>query len=1354
MSPFTLLALPTVFFSATAVASDVGVAPRTYIVSFTEPALLEVDPNALKAGAQAKAAQSAGAKASSKQNLHLDAAETAMKMALNPTARMIWTNNAVALTLSPQAAADLATQPGIASVEIEFTRTLQTDTGPAFIGAQALWAASAAQSGTRGAGVVVGIIDSGINTSHPSFAATASDGYQHSNPRGQRYGLCNTVAATRCSNKLIGLYDFTTEGNRDGTDLDGHGTHVASIAIGNPFAGQINAPTITLAVPISGVAPRANVIAYKACNKNGDKPTTCPGAALLAAIEQAAADRVSVVNYSIGGEARDPYTSLLSATDMRAMFNARAAGVVFSISAGNNGPAPSTVLSPANAPWVLAAANISHDRLLLNTLSGLTGSAAPPKIAFDGAGITASLATRAIVLAERFGSRLCSQGSNLDSPPSGVSNPFAPGTFNGEIVVCERGTQARIAKSFNLRAAGAGGMILINTALEGESVTADAHYLPTVHLGQADGALLRTWLLTTANARGSISGTASVRSPNLGDVLANSSSRGPVSAGILKPDIAAPGTDILAADLASGIRPLTGTSMAAPHIAGTLALIRALHPNWGVDEVESAVRTSALAGVVREAGIMQAPDFAQAGAGRVQSNIAEQARLYFPLTNPELLAGAANPDTLNLPSLVLAKCRTRCTFKRTVRASADMLGRGNWSAALIDAPLGLQLNMRPAQFSIAAGETQVLNFDVDVSNPLTVGGALNATLALRAAGFSSVRMPVSVISDPGAVPEELSFDAPSERGQINTELSGLVALPRPNAQLSEFSKVLSDLAPLAGDTTPDPFDTEGGGTAYRSIVINSVVGQFWASAASTTGRDVDLFLGRDGNNDGLASLTEMLCKMDSSASTESCRIDVKVAGTYWMVAQNTNPNASPDSVRLQYAAISAASTDTANPSNTRINTAVMPGNAAANLALPLTLGYDLGASFPGEEYVASLILRADLAALAPMSTTLIRLRRVAGPESPLILLDQRAENIAVLAGQTRSKIAFSVPFGATQVQLTGASTGALSAEIVRATANEASITGAPVGGALSSANFTAGPASLSLTGAALTPGRYYLRLHNSGASDVSVALQMRVTTAGAAPNLAPELYYNPARSGHGLILTRARNDAQFIWYTYDQSGQSAWYLFLPTGYYGTNPAVLTGPLLRSSWNGARGNGVQTAGYASITRTGLNEFEFGFNLLGLSGSEPMKFLGASGCIRGSNVTTPTDFTGMWYQPSTSGWGGSLHIAPGLEFVQFFIYDALGQPRWVLGTNNAPSIANVAPENHTLAQFTGFCPTCSYRPVSSQIVGNYALKMDPTPLLAADITAQMTLNATLVSPLAGSFIQSGDFALLTEKKSCLQ
>ena len=1350
MSSLILIALTSAMLGASSPSgnSDDN-APRTYLVSFNEPAVLEGNPDALKTGAQAKSANAA--KASSVQNLHLESAARALKMELNPSVRLIWTNNAAVLTLTPKAAAVLANQPGIAHVEMESAQYLQTDTGPTFIGAQALWAASAAQSGNRGAGVVVGVIDTGINTNHPSFSATASDGYQHANPRGKRFGLCNTTAATRCSNKLIGLYDFTDEGTKDGSDLDGHGTHVASTAIGNPFAGRINAPTLTLAVPISGVAPRANVIAYKACKKTTTGPSTCPLTSLLAAIEQATTDGVQVINYSIGGSTRDPYSDLNFATIARAMFNARAAGIVISVAAGNEGPGPGTVLTPANAPWVVSVANITHDRTLRNTLNSLSASTTAPKMAFDGVGITAGLANRSIVLGESFGNRFCSQGTDLDSPATGASNPFAPGTFNGQIVVCQRGTQARIAKGFNVRAAGAGGMILVNTELEGESIVADAHYLPTVHLGQIDGALLRNWLLSASNARGSISGTVSIRSQSSGDVLNSSSSRGPVDAGIMKPDVAAPGTDILAADLNNGIQSLTGTSMAAPHVAGTMALLRALHPNWDVDEVESAVRTSALAGVVHEAGSSRAASIAQTGGGRLQANVADQIRLYFPLSNTKLRLGAADPSALNLPSMFSNNCKNRCTFTRTVKGSADLLGQSVWSASLMLAAPGLSVTMRPAQFSIRAGESQILNFDVDVSNALFTGQELSGTIELAASGFTNLHLPLSVRANPGDIPDELNFYVNSERGQLQTQLNGLIAMPRPSGQLSNFTKVTQETTALVGDTTIDqPFDVSDGATALRMVTINNSGGQFWANTASGSGRNLDLYLGRDANNDGLASVDEMLCKKSGSETQQSCRINVALAGRYWLLVQNVSGSTASSSVSIEYAAIDAPVL-----SATPANLAALPGKTTLDTAFPMALAYDLGGSFPGDSYVATLALRADALAEAPMSTTLIRLNRSAGAETPLVLLDQRIEAVSVEAGKTRSKIGFSVPQGASSINISGSSSGALKAEIVRAVANESMLGSAPTNAeVLSTAAFFSGAANISLSGSALAPGRYYLRLTNMGQGGVSASLKLDVATNTSAPSLAPELYYNPARSGHGLIVTRAGADAQFIWYTYDQDGQPTWYLFLPTGYYGNNPSVFTGPLLRSTWDGSKGSGGQVAGYASITRTGNNEFVFDFNLLGLSGSEPMQFLGASGCISGDNVSTPTDFTGLWYQPSTAGWGASVHIAPGLEFVPFFIYDDLGQPRWVLGTHGAPSLANIAPATNPLSQLFGFCPTCSYSGTTQRAAGSYALKMDAIPRLTADITGTVTLNASLQTPLIGSFNQSGDFALLTGKKPCQQ
>src|SRR5690606_16210002 len=150
-----------------------------------------------------------------------------------------------------------------------------------------------------------------------SFAGTsAGDNFTHTNPRGRFFGACLTDA-TQCNTKLIGIHDFTLctgthastacddrEANT-GSDETGHGSHVAGIAAGNTLNVSLTFPGVTSssATTMSGVAPRANIISYKAC----EKEETCRGSWLVAAVNQATADGVDVINYSIGGKPYSPW---------------------------------------------------------------------------------------------------------------------------------------------------------------------------------------------------------------------------------------------------------------------------------------------------------------------------------------------------------------------------------------------------------------------------------------------------------------------------------------------------------------------------------------------------------------------------------------------------------------------------------------------------------------------------------------------------------------------------------------------------------------------------------------------------------------------------------------------------------------------------------------------------------------------------------------------------------------------------------------------------------------------------------------------------------------------------------------
>ncbi|MGH9187294.1 MAG: S8 family serine peptidase, partial [Acidimicrobiales bacterium] len=442
------------------VASPAGAGDRArYIIRLSDPALASYEGGIgglvpTMPAARGEHKLDVSSPASRAYLAHLTArhgaAELAMQAALGRALDVVfdyrYAYNGMAVELSAAEAATVRRLPGVTKVQPDFERHIVTDAGPAWIGAPSIWdgTATGGPPGTKGEGVVVGVIDTGVNFDHPSFADVGGDGFNHTNPRGQFLGLCDPILGLPfCNGKLIGVYDFTGTTPHDD---NGHGSHTASTAAGNVVDATLNAPTISVTKRISGVAPHANLITYKACLAIG----SCVGTSLVAAIDQATADGVDIVNYSIGGGPVDPWND----ADSEAFLGARDAGVFASVSAGNSGPQPETVGSPANAPWVMSVGASTHDRALVNRLVGLTGGATPPPDDINGRSLTAGYGPAAIVSAADFGDPLC-------------GTPFLPGTFHGEIVICDRGVNPRVEKGRNVELGGAGGMVLANTAAEG-----------------------------------------------------------------------------------------------------------------------------------------------------------------------------------------------------------------------------------------------------------------------------------------------------------------------------------------------------------------------------------------------------------------------------------------------------------------------------------------------------------------------------------------------------------------------------------------------------------------------------------------------------------------------------------------------------------------------------------------------------------------------------------------------------------------------------------------------------------------------------------------------------------------------
>lgn len=624
--------------------------------------------------------------------------------------------NGLALELTAEEAAAIANLPMVARVRPDEKRELLTDRGPGWIGAPSLWGAAnaCAPGGKCGEGVIIGVIDTGINTDHPSFADIGGDGYNHTNPFGPGVykGWCNSgyPKLVTCNDKLIGAWSYANSGN-DPEDDNGHGSHTASTAGGNRLYGiTIAAPTISLNFDISGVAPHANIISYDACTNDG-----CSLTDLLAAINQAVTDGVDVINYSIGSAAT---TSPWDDDDALAFLDARAAGVFVAASAGNRGPGPGTTGSPANAPWLTSVAAGTHDRALVNALVNLSGGSYP-LADIKGRSVTAGYGPAPIVYAGNYGNALCKAGI------------WAPGTFSGQIVVCDRGEIARVEKAENVQAAGGGGMVLANAASNGDELIADSYAIPGVHITYTDGVALKNWLASGSGHTGTIAGTTKDIKASNGDVMAAFSSRGPnkaINGNVIKPDIMGPGVDILAAvNSATGVTPpefdfLSGTSMSSPHLAGVGALMVQSRPTWTPAEIQSALMTTAWLQDVREEDGITPVDPFDVGSGRVNVAAAVNAGLVLNVTTTEYQnadpALGGDPTTLNIASMANGACYKTCSWTRTVRnpTATAMSWTGTFTGFN-----GLTGNLSPSSFSLAGGASQSFTLTIPDVTGLTPG---------------------------------------------------------------------------------------------------------------------------------------------------------------------------------------------------------------------------------------------------------------------------------------------------------------------------------------------------------------------------------------------------------------------------------------------------------------------------------------------------------------------------------------------------------------------------------------------------------------------------------------------------------
>lgn len=642
--------------------------------------------------------------------------------------------NGASLILSGNKVDEVAQLDGVTGVYLDEMQSLHTDSSPAFIGAPTLWDELGGQE-SAGEGTIIAAIDSGIWPEHPSFSDP--------DPLGNPYAVSsitalpcefgNTIwnpddAPFTCNNKLIGAYAFidtykSVVGLRpeefdSARDDNGHGTYTASTAAGN--AGVDASIFGTNLGLVSGIAPRAHVIAYKVCGSAG-----CFNSDVMAAVEQAIADGVDVINYSISGGV-NPYADIVSLAFLQAYEN----GIFVAQSAGNAGPGPDSV--SGRAPWVATVAASTQIRTFLGTVHLQAGADA---LELAGVSITGEH-TGAVVLAADFGDPLC-------------SNPFPAGTWTGsEIVVCQPGAITPVAKSYNVARGGAGGMILINTITQNLS-TAN-YFVPTVHLQDDAAATLLEFLAGHAGMAVTARIKGGIVSAGQGDVIADFSSRGGPgqTLGISKPDITAPGVEIMAGQtplpttILSGapgqLFQVGGTSISAPHVAGAALLLKDLHPDWTPGQIKSAIMTTANPNVVKEDGVTPADPF-DYGSGRLDLTRAATPGLTISASASEFISHQNDLWNSNYPSIYVPVMPGIITVKRTLHS--ELPEESKWRIS-VDGPPDLHIHV-PRKITVPAQGTKALPIAID-ARAVPHGEARHATLILQRDELH-VRIPISIV---------------------------------------------------------------------------------------------------------------------------------------------------------------------------------------------------------------------------------------------------------------------------------------------------------------------------------------------------------------------------------------------------------------------------------------------------------------------------------------------------------------------------------------------------------------------------------------------------------------------------------
>ena len=731
---------------------------------------------------------------------------------------------------------------------LSYTQTM--DRGPSVIHATDLQAST----GDKGQGIKIAVVDTGVNSSSP-FLNPAGFSYPAGFPKGDTKLTTPKVIVAKVFPGPV--RDKSSNKAYDPTEP--HGTHVSGIAAGDEGTAAPAGADHPATASLSGVAPNAWIGNYRVFTVPTPLGHQANTPEIVHAFEAAVADGMNVINFSGGGPETDPANDAMN----EAVRNTALAGVVPVIAAGNDREefGLGTAGSPGSAPDAISVAAVSNSHVFAPALSVVGGPPSLGALPIQGAGGQklpggwATLDQTLVDVTTVIGTDGKPVEAHLCGPatdPNSALGTLPKATLTGKIVLVSRGFCAFVSKAARAKLAGAIGIILVDNRFGEANPIPIQMPIPAGMISDLDGRQLRAYLAASGGkATIRVSSTIQELQTGRSGVITSFSSAGPTDFGHdLKPDVSAPGLDVLSSTAGSTFEVFAGTSMATPHVAGAAALLLQQHPTWSSWQVKSALMSTAGSAWGNSDRTQEAPVLLE-GAGLANALTADDPKVF------------TDPQSLSFERINVSTGAQRKSMLVTLSDAGN--GAGTWTVSLApqSQTSGVEIGV-PGSVTIAPGG--------DVAIPVVVHAAANATLGEN---FGFV-----VLSGNGVqrrVPYAFLLERPA--------LRALKAVPLKKLQTGDTAAGTSLVSTYCCPS--EPFGpppnyigaamNEDGFEHLYSTEINEPVVNFGVSViASTPGSLVDPFvLGSPNENDvqGYAGTPT-----DVNALTFDANVDIGAAG--------------------------------------------------------------------------------------------------------------------------------------------------------------------------------------------------------------------------------------------------------------------------------------------------------------------------------------------------------------------------------------------------------------------------------------------------------------------------------------------